>query len=172
MLALIAQAFVKDQRHSGYDDERSADAEKATQNARAETDHDTEKITDRWLAAQADLTAGETVLHQSDMAYLGPWLLKSHGRLHLTSDRLIWIRWRTGLPIGPRVIEMELRDVRQCSTRRSARSLWRNALVVEGGCAQGRLWFLPLRKGGEANAWCEAVTGALRILSAEAEKSA
>ncbi len=128
------------------------------------------KIADRRLAAEVDLGDGETVLYDSDMAYLGPWLFKSHGRLHLTTDRLIWIRWRSSLPIGAKVLQVELRDIKKCGTRRSARLLWRNALVVEVGREPESLTFLPLREREEAEEWRETVASALRILNAQAEK--
>ena len=130
-----------------------------------------EKIADRWLVAEVELMAEETVLSDGDMAYLGPWLLKSHGRLHLTTDRLIWIRWRSGLPVGPKALQVELRDIRKCETRRSARLLWRNALVVEVEPEPESFTFLPMRKGKEAEEWRQAVTSALRILS-ESKKRA
>jgi hypothetical protein len=130
------------------------------------------KIADRVLAAAVDLGAGESVLYQSDMAYRGPWLLKSHGRLHLTTRRLIWIRWHSSLPIGLKVVQIELGDIRRCGIGRPPWRLWQKAFVVESRRPPENIWFLPLREGKETEVWREAVTAALEIVNAEAEKTA
>ncbi len=132
--------------------------------------NDPGKIADRWLAEEVDLAVGETVLYQSNMAYKLPWLLKSHGRLYLTTDHLIWIRWRSGLPIGAKVIQIELRDITSCRIARPPWRLWQKAFLIESRRPPENIWFLPLRVGKEAEIWRTTVMSALSIVHAEPEK--
>ena len=127
------------------------------------------KIADRWLTAQVELAAGETILFQRDMAYKRSWMLNPHRRLFLTTTRLIWIRWRAGFPIGPKVIQIELRDIKRCGTVRPAWLVRRHAFAIEAGAQPETLQFLPLRDGSEAEAWREVVAGALKTADAEAD---
>ena len=104
-------------------------------------------------------------MYDSDMAYNMFWFLGVGGRLHLTSTRLIWIRWRWGLPLGRKVISLELGDIRRYGARRVWWLVRGRALAIELAHTPDTIWFAPIFgfwESGLVKEWAEAIADAVK----------
>ena len=116
-----------------------------------------EMLTDRLLKSKVELGSDETVLDRGYFWHRARWWLWTQGMLYLTSRRLIWMRGAPMPPLGPRLIEIALGDVKSCGRRRPPLNL-RRALVVET-VDGGTHWFFALWP--VEGAWCEAISKAV-----------
>jgi hypothetical protein len=126
----------------------------------------TEKITDRWLKSKVELGPGEAVLERGHFWYRIQWWQWTQGRLYLTTDRLIWIRHTLPLPIGPRLVEVALGDIKKCEKRRPPPVSWGRALLVETADGQTH-WFSPLPLVEDLSAWAETISSAMEGAKSE-----
>jgi hypothetical protein len=119
-----------------------------------------EKLRDRWLKSKVELAPDEAVLDRGYFWYRAKWWQWAQGRLYLTSKRLVWIRAPLNLPLGPRLIELALGEIRGCEKRRPAPWSWGKALFLE--TADGhQYWFSPLQWVEDNDAWNEAISSAV-----------
>ncbi len=112
-----------------------------------------------WLATSVELQGNESVLFEGDASHeIGP--VSVFGRLFLTTDRLIWIRWRMGLPIGEKVIIISVGELNEFVGRPR---LFVSSLVART-ISQKELHFIPLGlyNRRDARRWVEAVTDVRR----------
>ncbi len=120
----------------------------------------TERITDRWLKSKVDLGPEETVLERGHFWHRVSWWLWTQGRLYLTTERLIWVRNALPLPVGPRLVEVALSDIRRCERSRPQPFSLARSLLVEATDGETH-WFSPLPLVENLNSWAETISSAM-----------
>jgi len=123
----------------------------------------TGQLRERWLKSKVELGLDETVLDRGYFWRRARWWHWTQGTLYLTSRRLIWMRGALTPPLGPRLIEIVLGDVKSCGRRRPPLNL-RRALVVETADG-GTHWFFALWP--VEGAWSEAISKAIGVAKSE-----
>ena len=112
-------------------------------------------------AAEVDLLAGEIPLLAWDATFIGKWWASPWGTLYLTDQRLVWIRWRSSLPLGLKTLEISLDSVTGVEVRRRWSHLFHRAVLVQRR-GEAPCEFLPARFGPGARSIVTEITSILR----------
>ncbi len=127
------------------------------------------EISKWWLAAQINLQRGESVIHQCAALRILAGMTISYGTLFLTTDRLVWIKWRLSPPLAKRAIEILLTDVEEFALRPPG---WkRRAAILEIKAQSGHKTtrFAPLWGEPEARRWVEIMQQVARAVPMKVE---
>lgn len=113
------------------------------------------KISRWWLTAQISLQRGESVIHQCAALRQVAGIMVCHGTLFLTTDRLVWIKWRLMPPLAKRAIEIPLTDVERFVLRPPGWKRRAAILEVKTRSRQKPIRFAPEWGEPEARRWID-----------------